>query len=467
MARQRPNRKIRHRLPTPSTEAERTTEVDFAAVEEMKRRAETIVFSQAEPPEEGVASLAEEIRALPSETTAAQVVRQIGQSWGERAIPLLENLAVGRDKTIELESVRMLGTVRSAAAVRALNRITETASSKEVRKEARRSLFKLRSAGLDVDRILSEEKPEPERLEQRQPNIWRAAASTYDFEGDRVIVVAVEKPFGGIESAISVINETKGIVAFGVRDTNKRKWFREEIEPMDIPEKGKRVIEIPPDYAKHLLKVAYEKNKAAREEVPPTFRRLRPLLTTPEREYERAIVYEEISPLEIKWNPEFLEESPGLFRLPEFRHWRFETSKLVEFANELKELGEGIITLPPWVEKERKQGIQKRALEKLLTPEERERFKRQLEETAYILLHTERPKWARAALAAAISLEGADIAHLVANPFVLTLVNESMAYAIAEIESEYGEQAPGSELLVEPGELSRYIDAYSGIVRPS
>lgn len=463
MAKQRSAKKPTRRAVAPSLGPVSTAEIDYAAVEHLKRRAETTVFAQVAPAEDAVSSLADELRGLPSESTAAEAVRQIGQSWGEQAVPLLQNLATGHDRTIEMQSVRTLGKVRSEAAVKALDHVARAAADKDVRKEARRSLFKLRSAGLDVEAILRRERPEPERARPAGPTVWRAFASTYDISGDRVVIAAVEKPFGGIESATAVIHEVKGIVAFGVRDTNKRKWLRDEIEPIDAPSKGRRIVEIPADYAKHLLKVAYEKNKAAGEGVPAEFHRLRPVLTKPEREYERAIIYDEISPLEIKWNPEYLEESSHLFDLPEFLHWAISPDKMVEFAKELGDIKRGTIALPPWAEKEREAGILKRALEKLFTPEEIDRYKRQLEETAYILLHTERPKWAKVALAAAIALEGADRARLVENPFVATLVNESMSDVVEALEAESAEErtAAGGRLIVASEELSRFIDLYS------
>ncbi len=457
MAKQHPTKKPKRKPPPISRERISEAEVDRAAVEDLKQRAQALAVEESAPSEEDVTSLANLVLGQASEATAAEATRQIGSSLGEKALPLLQVLALGHDHTIELESVRLLATFSSEAAVRSLDHIAQESAQRDVRREAKRSLFRMRSAGMDVEAILRPQKPESKVAPRLVSVLWRAFASTYDTNGDRILAAGVEKPFGGIESCIAIVNELRGIVAFGCHDSNKRKWEQKEIKEMQELWKPMRVVEIPSDYAKHLLKMAYEKNKEMGERVPPDFNRLRPLLTKPEREFERPLVYEEINGLEIKWDPELLEESSQLLSLPEFSSWVIDDDNILTFVEEITRSATGQVALPPWVEQERTADTVKHLLEKVFTPEEMKRYQRELEETAYILLHSERPRWAKVALATAMALEGAKVPELVANPFVRELVSKSVERVVSGQLADAGHAE--SELAVDPEELARFMDS--------
>jgi hypothetical protein len=107
-----------------------------------------------------------------------------------------------------------------------------------------------------------------------------------------------------------------------------------------------------------------------------------------------------------------------------------------KYREEVRRTAESPIIVPPALQQERVQALQKRTLDELFDAEQCALYRSRLEEMAYLLWQTKRPDEAKRALASALALQG-DGVEPAAHPFLRALFNRSveMAEALEQQES--------------------------------
>src|SRR5438270_294723 len=142
--------------------------------------------------------------------------------------------------------------------------------------------------------------------------------------------------------------------------------------------------------------------KAARREL----HRLRSMGVEPPWPPERGLIYETISPVEVNFNPGWLDESPRLLGEPEVAGWYVPVP--AEFrarALEVARAPSAGLLVPGHTPEQQALQLVADASRQALTPTALRGLRRRIEETGYIFLQTDRLGLARLAAAAARALD--------------------------------------------------------------
>lgn len=318
-----------------------------------------------------------------------------------------------------------LGRSRQEAAAPILLAVAASAGPKEVRKEARRALHRLRAAGLAVPR------PSPGPAVVAAPTVERKAelveawATAPDGVGSRALWLVAERPLGGVYAVAMVLNDIVGVKGCSLEATT-RKRYQQRLEEYRASLKLTSTT-LPVEYARQLIGEALELNRESGFAVPAEARQYERVVAEPHRPFEQALIYTEIRPLEVSMRPDYLEASPSLLQEPELEGWLFDYEAVKRYAGELRQAQESRIILTDELKAERERQIIASAIRDVMTPPLQRGLRRRLEETAYIFLRTGRRHQATLTVAAARRLEeGAITIH----PFLHALMRRSLELAI-------------------------------------
>jgi hypothetical protein len=365
--------------------------------------------------------------------------QQEGEGIGDLAAELLggataEQPAVAAERIVALPPdegfavLRALGRSRRPEAAPILAAVAEGNGAKALRKEARRGLHQLRALGLKVPRPSAP--ANTTRLPERLAEPTEAWATLPDGVGSRLLFLAAERPLGGLYWLSLVLNEVVGMKAGSISDTT-RKRYREQLEASKARQAYLGWIQLPPRYASQLIGEAIELNRESGFAIPQDFQFYQASIAGLSQPFERALVYDELPAAEVMLNPDYLEESPEILEEEELQAWFFGFDEVHRYSLDLLQARQSRIVLSEQLQQERINGILANAIRDVVTPPIQRGLRRRLEETAYVLLKTDRALQARRAVAAAQQLgEGA----LTLSPFLRQLMERSLEI-VAEVET--------------------------------
>lgn len=356
-----------------------------------------------------------------------------------------QQLAELRAEGVPLEPViDQLGQTRSEDAARVLATIADEGLDRDVRKAARRALHRLRGAGLRVPE-LPRAPAAPAVRPAGAPRLAEVWATNSDGTGTRLLWFVIERPLGGITLLGAAVNDVNGLTDFYVAETT-RKRFAERLAEW-LEEERASYVQLPPDYGRALLAEALTLNGESGTPIPDEWQFHKDLIGPLPPAPERALAYDDVSPVEIRLRPDYLEDAPRLFGEPEVEGWFADPAELREAAQELLRARATPLVLAGESREERERRIIDGAINAFFTPERRRGLRRRLEELAYVFLRTDRPTPARLALAVAQDLESDRPATL--NPFARTLIERTLEVAILlEQGGPASEQAPSARRLL-------------------
>ncbi|MEK6608567.1 MAG: hypothetical protein AABZ30_12980 [Myxococcota bacterium] len=247
--------------------------------------------------------------------------------------------------------------------------------SKDVAKQARRALHKLRSRGVAVPEPPAPPPrfaPTPTRVETDAV----ALASAADGGGQRAVWLVRDQTI--YEARIS---ETAGLVEllFGEAGRRQVRTIRDKLLALaDL-----LVADVPPDYARWLMEEAYERTLAARRAVPPGFARARPALGPAERRFQR---HPALDAVELAAE---LDDPAPFLDGPVVRTWAPEREALDRCALHLAEVDQSRIVVDQRQRDEQRAATLAREADAYFTPERRALWGLRLLDVAY-LLHARR-----------------------------------------------------------------------------
>ncbi|MBI2865124.1 MAG: hypothetical protein HYX94_11240 [Chloroflexi bacterium] len=420
-------------------------------IEEIRHMAAQAVLESPQPEAEAVAELIGRLERL-SPLTAARVLMSLAQETGEKALPLLEKLAlapaVPQTGGIRLAAVEALAALRSERGAQILAHIADKDADKDLRKRAKRALFKLRGLGL----ALSAPAAGPAEVKEKFP-ILRSLLSSYDYAGTRAIMFGVERPFGGVDRIVLLANAVKGLTDCSGVQTS-REAFAEQMERMrrlpDLP--GGLWADAPASHCQQLVQEALALNRKSGTPVPRGYYYWKDEIGQPAEYYDWPLVYREITALEVKWEPTLLEQSADLLARPELLSWAFDPHQVERYYFELQQSRKSAIALPGWSQKERDDATMRRLFEEVVPPDRHAAYKRQMEEMACMYLRLDRRLDAKRALAVAVALDEHKGGELIKIPFFRELL--SRTFALIERERRGGARLTPRDLgLVTLGDL--------------
>ncbi|HXI02414.1 MAG TPA: hypothetical protein VNI57_04485, partial [Candidatus Saccharimonadales bacterium] len=312
---------------------------------------------------------------------------------GPAALEKLDPL-IGRDPACDLVIAGWLGRFPDAAVAARLAAWEKATSDKELRREIRRSLFKLEQKGIAVER---NEAPRPAFSLGGEVAEPRGYLGAVDGDGSRMAWL-LHGDRGHLTGIFTVINDQDGMVYVDAV-SGRRHDIMERIR--DAISKSGPLVEVPWRYADALMCAAFRKASPRPGNMKADF-----LLNRGEITKEDAApvppcpIVEEI-PEASTADASLLETSAELFREREFATWVLPSEIAHRRLKEYSDSTSSGLVLSKEAATERVLGIMDAGLQEFLDGPLRPLYVRRLEEMAWILDLRDRKEAARKALAVA------------------------------------------------------------------
>jgi len=370
------------------------------------------------------------------------------QEWGLGSDAGVDALhaVVGRDPAADLAIAARLGAHAAVAAVDALQALDAGSADKLVRKEVKRSLYRLEQRGVAV----------PTAPAATPPAVVMAPAlegyvSAVDGRGDQLVWLIKPHP-GGLMHLFAVINDPEGLREVNLFETT-RKALRASREEL-LRKHELRMIDTDWRYCDYLIDRAFHW-AAERGESGGDYPGMRAKLIKVPAITMQPLIFAQVDVDAVRANASLLAESVKLLEEKEFRTWFFDPETLKPYLDEAHRIKESPLLLNEAQQQERFRLLLERAVEELFGGDRQRSWVRRLEEMAYFFHATGRTESAQRALAAAVALEagrhgGRDV------PFCEQLVRTSF-FAFLQMEEQREEEEVRSSLVLTPQQAAREL----------
>lgn len=371
-------------------------------------------------------------------------LRQSGISLEDFSASLVPRLKeqLGNAPATDLAVIYCLGKIPEAAAVEMLRSIEKNTANKELRKEARRSLFKLGQRGVAIPREAEQAPRATAPIFSHGPSI-EAYMSPGDGGGGYLIWIAKPQPNHGLQLIQAMLHTREGLLRIaGARVPRKelRKMAR------DITaQHGAMMVAIPWKYADRALYEGYETAKARGQTGLENFHELRSFIATGKPKELRHPIYERLESNEVREGA-WREGSRRLLEEPELRYWIVVDDWLQGFIAHIQEAQSSRLILHPAQKEARLAGIVRDAVKQLCRGDSGKAFQRRMEDIAFYFFATGRVAQAKLALAVALQVGEGDPGPLDVG-FLTGLVQKSFAVLLSQQETQK-QQEPS--LIIKP-----------------
>ena len=355
--------------------------------------------------------------------------------------PLVQRF--GTDPDASMAVAYVLGRIRDAVSVEALKSLEGRAGSKEIRREIRRSLFKLDQAGLVPAETETAEPAEAGANFSLAPEI-EGFLSSVTGGGSRMVILTRPQPGGGLLVMQAAVNDRRGLERLG-GNVIRRKELRQMMEDMKA-QLGVSMTPVPWEYADWLVHEAYQKVTESPGEGVSDYPRLRTQLTAAKPAPRSHPVFDLVA-AESVGSTTPSEVSEKLLEEPEFRTWFVEKDLLEPYLGRLEETEQSRIVLNPMQKEERFRGIVREAVQGIFLGEDTApAFEGRLEDAALHLHASGQEEKARTVLGVALAIRRGDLGSL-GVPLLEALVMRSLGLHKAQ-EKQEAEEEPS--LIVKP-----------------
>jgi hypothetical protein len=376
-----------------------------------------------------------------------------------------EQLLRSADAGTLAEAIQALGHHRDTAAAEILVLVEDVVEDRTLRKAARRELHRLRSVGIEppAATALQSQAPIATAARPRTLEVTEAWATDIDPTGSRALWLLAEKPLGGVWFAALLLNDQRGLQDMNLVDTTRKRFQRD----FDESRRGDgEWVSVPGEYSLQLVREAVDLAREVGAGLPTRYSSFRDIFGEASSPPERGLLYETVSPVEINFNPGWLEDSPRLLGEPEVSGWYVPVpADLRARALEVARAPSAGLLVPGHTPEQQALQLVAEAARERLTPTVRRGLRRRLEETGYIFVQTDRLALARLAAAAARALDEGGVAPE-RHPLVRLLLAAGLAHLVG---SETVAAGRASEVLLELVERASQQQAQGGQVetRPS
>ena len=304
-------------------------------------------------------------------------LRQSGMPAEEFSPTLVPQLKerLGKGHDTDLAVIFALGKIPDPAAVELLSAIEKDAADKELRKEARRSLFKLGQRGVAVPREDDRIPGGAAALFRPTPSI-EAYMSPVDGGGSCLIWIAKPQTNRGLQVIQAMIHDRDGLLRIGGA-LMPRKELRKMVQEIKA-QNGATMITVPFEYADRELYDGYERARARGQTGLDNFHELRSIIATGKPREQPHPIYEKIDRNEARAGA-WRETSRSLLDEPELRYWILTDQWLKAFLLQLEEAQTSRLVLNPAQKEERFAAIVRDAVKELCSGDNGKAFGRRME----------------------------------------------------------------------------------------
>lgn len=356
----------------------------------------------------------------------------------ERVGWLKEHL--GRDRDTNLAIVFLLGKIADSRALDELLQLGKTTVDKAIKKEIRRSLFKLSQRGL---KGATDAGSEPKVVSFGTTPDIEAFISAVDGSGGRLIWIAKPQAGQGLYVIQAMVNDRTGLQRVGAAQVRRKELRRmaDEIKAQH----GITMIPVPWEYADESLYHGYEKAKALGATGIERFHETRNVLFTVRPKPQEHPIYRILDPRGAQNGP-WRELSRRLLDEPELRYWLLDDDWVQPFFSQIQEAQSSRLVLNPVQKEERLAAIVREAVKTLCAGEPGSIMRRRLEDMALYFAKIGREDSAKLALAVALQIGEGDPGPLDVS-FLTGLVQKTFAVYLSQEKSKAAEEP---SLIVKP-----------------
>jgi hypothetical protein len=358
-----------------------------------------------------------------------EALRQAGIPIDDPSPSLVQRLQdhFGKDPQVDLAVVFTLGRIAEPASVEALAKIENEARDKMLKKEIRRSLFKLSQKGLAVPEARTSASTSVISL-LKSPSDIEAYMSAVDGAGGRLLWIVRPQAGHGLQTIQAMLSDREGLLRVAgahIRRKELRNMTRE------IKEKhGIEMISLPWEYADQTLYAAYEKTKTQGRSGFENFHELRAGIASGKPRQQEHPIYRRFNP-DIVTGGSWREQSRRLLEEPELRFWFLDEDWVMPYLSQLEEAKSSRLVLNQVQKEERLAGIVRDAVKAFCAGEIGAVLQRRMEDMALYFLETGRDDAARLSLAVAIQIGSGDPGPLDIS-FLTGLVQKSFGFYLSQ-----------------------------------
>ena len=348
----------------------------------------------------------------------------------------------GKGRETDLAAIFSLGKIFDPAAVEALGQIDRQTTDKDLKKEIKRSRFKLAQKGL----VAPQEKAadtKPAAIFERVSDV-EASMSAVDGGGGRLIWITKPQPNHGLQVIQAMLHDREGLLRFGGMHM-RRKELRKMAEEIK-QQHGISMISIPWEFADQIVYEGYERAKARGQSGLENFHEVRSIIATGKPKEQTHPIYRRLDVDQAREGA-WRELSRRLLDEPELRYWILTDDWLQAILPQLEEAQTSRLVLNPLQKEERFNAIVREAVKTLCSGENGQAFKRRMEDMALYFLETNRADAAKLALAVALQVGEAD-PGLLDISFLTGLVQKSFAFFMSQEKAKREEEQ--SSLIIKP-----------------
>lgn len=365
----------------------------------------------------------------------AQAVAKLRELKASRAAP-------------DVAIARALGNVLDTQAASMLAEM-EAGAAGALRREIRRSLFRLRQHNIEPPTTASP----PASAEIVESSALTAMLSPIDVEGARIVWILKPRVRSGVTRLWALISDAEGLVGAQNSALSRREL---KLERAQLEERaGMKLVDADWRLADFIACEAYRNTPAARRAKVGNFLTLRAELigSPPPTEFEHP-VYAELS-AEIAAEP-----SVELLKEPELLEWRLPEAAIKPYVEEISRAGESVIVTSPMHQQERVNAVIERAVAELLRGDNLRKIRRRFEDFAYYMMRDGRRTQAGWAAGAAARLrDGADVTKVL---FFQALIRTQLGTVVAAEQQKAAEEP---RLIMTPAEAMRAREAREARMR--
>jgi hypothetical protein len=372
------------------------------------------------------------------------VLREAGLALDAPGPDLVPSLKAhqGKGRETDLAVIFLLGKIAVPAALDALAEIERQSADKDIKKEIKRSLFKLAQKGLAM--------PEESAAEKKPATLFESATeieaymSAVDGSGGRLVWIAKPQPSHGLQVIQAMLQDREGLLRIGgvhMRRKELRKMAQDIKQQHDVT-----MIAIPWEHADQIIYEGYERAKSGGKGGLENFHELRSLIGTGKPKEQPHPIYKKLNSAEAR-DGAWRELSRRLLDEPELRYWILTDDWVQAFLPQLQEAQTSRLVLNPLQKEERLNAIVRDAVKTLCSGENGRAFRRRMEDMALYFFETNRADLAKLALAVALQVGEGDPGPLDVS-FLTGLMQKSFAFFVSQQKAKKEEEQ--SALIIKP-----------------